>query len=212
MDFPAVLATLNALPDTFKRQGPPYTQLIDSLASSLSLYTLGADATMGQVANFNNAIDGWIDIWGLLFGIPRGQNQSNAAYKIAIQSILSAWVGTVPAIQAWMNLFVPGGTVTENSSGSGYTLQFSGTTTLAQIQAFLTLFNRIRPVGVSFQITQAGLGLYLGTEEFTGDGRVVGNYLTSLSTSVGLLLGPSTPNSVPLLATLIVTDPTISPP
>ncbi len=212
MDFPSVLATLDDLPDTFKRQGAPYTQLMDSLASSLALYTLGVDATMGQVASFSNAIDGWIDIWGLLFGIPRGQNQSNAAYKTAIQSILSAWVATVPAIQAWMNLFAPGGTVVENNSGSGYVLQFSGATTLAQIQAFLTLFNRIRPVGVTFSITQAGLGLYLGTEEFTGDGRVVGNYLTSLSTSVGLLLGPSTPNSVPLLATLIITDPTISPP
>lgn len=211
MDFPAVSATLNDLPDTFKRQGPPYTQLIDSLASTLALYTLGADATMGQVASFSNAIDGWIDIWGLLFGVPRDQNQSNAAYKIAIQSILSAWVATVPALQTWMNLFAPGGTVVENT-GSGYTLQFSGATTLAQIQAFLRLFNRIRPVGMPFQITQAGLGLYLNTEEFTGDGRVVGNYLTSLSTSVGLLLGPSTSNNVPLLATLIVTDPTISPP
>jgi hypothetical protein len=212
LDFPSVLATLNDLPSTFKREGPPYTQLIDSLASSLSLYTIGSDATFGQVTDFDAALDGWIDIWGLLFGTPRDQNQSNAAYKNAIQSILAAWVGTVPAIQAWMNLFAPGGTVVENSSGTGYTLQFSGGTTLAQIQAFLRLFNRIRPVGMTFQITQAGLGLYLGTEEFTADGRVVGNYLTSLSSPVGLILGSSTPNSVPLLATLIITDPTISPP
>jgi|SRR5579859_38660 len=211
MDFASILATLNDLPNTFKREGPPYTQIINSMASALSLYTQGADATFDQVADFDSALDSWIDIWGLLFGIPRDQNQSNAAYKNAIQSILSAWVGTVPAIQAWMNLFAPGGTVIENT-GVGYTLSFSGATTLAQIQAFLRLFNRIRPNGVPFQVNQAGLGLYIGTEEYTGDGRVVGNYLTSLSTPVGVSLSGLTPNAIPLLPTLIITDPTISPP
>jgi hypothetical protein len=212
MDFPSVLATLNDLPDTFKRDGPPYTQMVDSLASLLALYTLGSDATFGQVANFDNALDNWIDIWGLLFGIPRDQNQANTVYKTSIQRILSAWVGTVPAIQAWMDLFAPGGLVVENGSGLGYVMLFSGNTTIAQIQVFLRLFNRIRPNGVPFQIQQAGLGLYLGTEEFTGDGRVVGNYLTSLSSPVGLTLPASTPNAIPLLATLLVTDPTVNPP
>lgn len=211
MDFPAVLSTLSDLPDTFKRQGAPYTQLIDSLASALSLYTLGSDATFDQVTDFANTLDDWIDIWGLLFGISRDQNEANSTYKTHIQSLLSAWVGTLPAVQAWMNLFAPGGTVVENASG-GYVLSFSGATTLAQIQAFLRLFNRIRPDGVPFQVQQAGLGLYLGTEEYTGDGRVVGNYLTSLSSSVPLTLSASTPNAVPLLPDILVTDPTISPP
>lgn len=209
MDFPAIEATLNDLPDTFKRTGAPYTQLIDSIASALALYTVSSDATFGQVTAFSSAVNGWLDIWGLLFGVPRDQNQADSVYQTYIQSVLNAWVGTVPAIQRWMNMFAPGGTVIENSPG--YILSFPGVTTLAQIQSFLRLFNRIRPNGVPFQIQQAGLGLYLGTEEFLGDGRVVGNYLTSLSSSVGLLLSASTPNAVPLLADVLVNDPTLNP-
>lgn len=212
MDMLAVIATLNDIPDTFRRQGPPYTQFIDSLAEALSLYTLGSDATFDQATSFSSATDSWIDIWGLLFGVPRAQNGDNATYKAYIQALITAWVGTVPAIQTWMNLFAPGGTVVENISSPGYALSFSGVTSLAQIQAFLRLFNRIRPAGVPFQIQQAGLGLYLGTEEFTSDGRVVGNYLTSLSSSVPLALAASTPNATPLLPTLLVTDPTVNPP
>jgi hypothetical protein len=207
--MPAVLATLNDLPNTFKRDGPPYTQFIDSLASSLALYTVGVDATFGQATAFENAVDGWLDIWGLLFGIPRDQNQANTTYQTHIKSIMNAWVGTVPAVQAWMDLFAPGGNVVENTSG-GYVLLFSGSTTLVQIQSFLRLFNRIRPNGVPFQIEQAGLGLYLGTEEFLGDGRVVGNYLTALSTAVGALISATTSNAVPLLADLLLNDPTIN--
>ncbi len=210
MDFPSVLAVLNDLPDTFRRQGPPYTQFIDSLGASLALYTLGADATFNQVSAFSQAIDGWIDIWGLLFGIPRDINEANATYITAIQNTVAAWVGTLPAVQAWMNIFAPGGTVLENIGAVGYVLSFPGTTTFAQIAAFLRLFNRIRPNGVPFQVTQAGLGLYIGTEEFLGDGRVVGNYLTSLSTSVGLILSPSTPNAVPLVASLILEAPILN--
>ena len=211
IDFPAVIATLDDLPDTFKRVGPPYTQIIDSLASALSLYTLGSDATFGQVASFADTVDDWIDIWGLLFGIPRDQNEANAAYKAHIQKVMTAWVGTVPAIQAWMDLFAPGGTVLE-SQGGGYIMSFTGVTSLTQIAAFLRLFNRIRPNGVPFQVQQAGLGLYLNTEEFTADGRVVGNYLTSLSSAIALALGASTPNAVPLLATILIEDPTVNPP
>ena len=210
MDMQSVLATLNDLPSTFKRNGPPYTQFVDSLASALALYTIGADATFSQATVFDNAVDGWLDIWGLLFGIPRDQNQANATFQLHIKSVMNAWVGTVPAVQAWMDLFAPGGNVVENQSG-GYVLLFSGATPLTQIQSFLRLFNRIRPNGVPFQIEQSGLGLYLGTEEFLGDGRVVGNYLTALSSVVAALVPVSTANAVPLLADLLLSDPTINP-
>jgi len=211
VDIAAILATLNDLPSTFKRDGAPYTQFVDSLATALSLYTLGADTTFGQIANFEDALDDWIDIWGLLFGVSRGQNESNATYKANIENVLLAWMCTLPAVQVWMNLFAPGGIVEEKDPGPGYILRFSGAVTLARIQQFLLLFNRIRPNGVPFQIEQAGLGLYLGTEEFTGDGRVVGNYLSSLTTPVALVLPASTPNAVPLLDTRLLTDPTLNP-
>jgi hypothetical protein len=211
MDMPSVLATLNDLPSTFKRNGPPYTQFVDSVASGLSLYTLGADATFTQVAAFDNAVDGWLDIWGLLFGVPRDQNQANATYQTYIKNLMNAWVGTIPAVQNWMDLFAPGGTVVENTGG-GYVILFPGSTTTAQIQSFLRLFNHIRPNGVPFQIEQAGLGLYPGTEEFLGDGRVVGNYLTALSTAVNLLVSATTSNATPLLSDLLLSDPTLNPP
>jgi hypothetical protein len=211
MQFLDVLATLNDLPDTFKRPGAWYTQLMDSLAASLSLYTLGEDAAMNQIASFTNAAGGWLDVWGLLFGFARLAGEPDVTYKARIQNTILARVGTVPAIQYWLSLYIPGGTVIENSGTPGYVLSVPGAFTLAQIQAFLVSFNRIRPVGVPFSISQAGLGLYLGTDEWTGDGRVTGNYLTSLSTPVGLTLGASTPNSVPLLPNLLLVDPTLNP-
>lgn len=209
MDLPAVLATLNDLPNTFKRPGVWYTQLMDVLAVSLAIYTNGEDATMAQVTAYDNVSGGWLDVWGLLFGIPRLAGEPDVVYQPRIKNTITAWVGTVPAVQFWLSLYIPGGTVQENPGG-GYNISVPGSFTLAQIQAFLVSFNRIRPVGVPFTISQAGLGLYLGTEEFLGDGMVVGNYLTALSTPVGLVLSASTPNAVPLLPTLLLTDPTIN--
>jgi hypothetical protein len=209
MDFLSVLAQLNDLPDTFKRQGPPYTQLMDSIAAALSLYTVGSDATFNQVAAFNNAVDGWLDVWGLLFDVPRNPNEADAIYRTRVQRIVLAQVGTLPAIQAWLNFYAPGGTVIENPNGFGYILSFPGTVTLAQIQQFLNSFNRIRPVGVPFGVTQAGLGVYLGTVEYLGDGRVSGNYLSILAQNVSVLLNASTGNATPLLPTLLVQDATI---
>lgn len=211
VDFPAVEAQLNDLPSTFTRPAGWYPQLIDAIASSLSLYTQGEDAELTQIATFGNAVNGWLDIWGLLFGIPRNANEADQAYEIRIQRLISAWVATVPAVQTWMNFYAVGGSVTENVPGPGYTLLFPGSVTIAQIQDFLTSFNRIRPIGVPFLLEQAGLGLYLGTDEFLGDGRVAGNYLTALGTPVFLSMAASTPNAVPLLPTLLLTDPTLNP-
>lgn len=210
MDFPAVLATLDDLPSTFKRSTGWYPQLMDSIASSLALYTNEAQATLDQVQDFAFATSGWLDVWGLLFGIPRLAGEADAAYQPRIQNTVLAWVATVPAIQFWVNLYIPGSFVLENLPGYGYTISFPGNVTLAQIQVFLNSFNRIRPVGVSFSLQQAGLGLYFGTEEFLGDGMVVGNYLTALSTPIKLSLGASTPNSTPLLPALLLTDPSIN--
>jgi len=210
VNFDEVMATLSDLPSTFTRSTAWYTQLIDSLAAALTFYTQNADATMDQVANFTNAWGSWLDVWGLLFGFPRLDGEPDITYSARIQNTLLAWVGTVPAIEAWLALYVTGTTVTENSPGSGYALTFPGSVTLAQIRTFLVSFNRIRPVGVPFSMQQAGLGLYLGTDEFFGDGRVVGNYLTASSTPVGLNIAASTPNSAVVLPTLLLTDPSLN--
>lgn len=98
MNFQAVLAQLNDLPATFRPNGNPYAQFINALASAQSLFTVGADATMAQAASFNGAIDGWIDVWGLLFGVPRNQTEGNIPYATRIAETVLAWVGTLPAI------------------------------------------------------------------------------------------------------------------
>ena len=211
MDFFTVLARLNDLPNTFTRNGPPYTQLIESIAVELATFTNAADATMSQVQIDDVALDGWLDVWGLLWGVPRLQNEANSTYNTRIDRTILAWIGTLPALQQWMNFYAPGGTVTENPSGLGYTLQFPATMTLFAIQAFLSALNRIRPAGVPFTIFQAGIGIYLGTETFLNIGAPKGAYLTAGTVPVPLNIGDSTPNSFPLLPSLLMQDPVLNP-
>ncbi len=210
MDFPATLAVLNDVPSTFKRVGAPYAQLIDSLASTLSQFTLGEDATMTQVASFVGAVDGWLDVWGMLFGVPRNQGEANSTYATRVQRTVQAWVGTLPGIQAWLNFFAPGGSVTENA-GLGFTLLLPSNMSVGQVSAFLVSLARIRPAGVPFTIQQVGAGLFLGTEAFLGTGSVIGSYLTAGTQAVTLAEAATTFSSQPLLPTLYLADPTINP-
>lgn len=211
MDFPAVEAQLNDLPDTFRRPMAWYTQLVDSVSMALCRYTLGEDATFTQVSSYGLATDGWLDLWGLLWGVPRNLEEANAAYETRVQRTVLAWVGTVPAMQAWLNFYAPGGTITENTNGLGYTLDLPATMTLPQIVAFLVSFGRIRPAGVPFVIHQSAGGPFLGTTEHLGQGIVVGAYLSAGAGGMGLPIGAGTPNAAPLLPTLYMTDPTINP-
>lgn len=211
MNFLAVLASLNDLPDTFRKSAPPYTQIIDSLASSLALLTAGEDATINQVSTYGIAVDGWLDVWGLLFGVPRNQNEANTTYTTRIRNTVLAWVGTVPAIQAWMDVYAPGGTVTENSNGFGYVLTFPANMTQAQIRDFVQSLRRIRPIGVPFNGQQSGIGLFLGTDIFMGLDQLAGSYLTGGLQSVGSNDGATTLSSQTLLPTLYLFDPTINP-
>ena len=210
MDFNAVLAQLNDLPSTFKRQAAWYLQLIDSIASPLSNYTTGVDGLMTMLT-FSGAQYGWLDVWGLLADVRRNPNESDVLYSMRIQETLLAWVATVPAIQTWLNLFAAGGTVTENLPAVGYALSFPPTMTLAQIAAWLLTFNRIRPAGVPFGIAQTGIGLYLGTVNFLGEGNMPGSYLGGGTTGLPLGISATTNNSQPLLPGLYFTDPLLNP-
>ena len=212
MDLPSILARLNDLPSTFKRNGPPYTQLIDAIGAALAISGQAADATETQVQGFPAAVDGWLDVWGLLWGVPRQPNEANSPYATRITRTVLAWVGTLPAMQAWIAFYAPGATIIENGSATlGYTITLPSTMTTAQVTTFLQSLGRIRPAGVPFNVNQLGGGLYLGTTEFLSDGRVMGNYLTSNTGTLTLPLSPFTPNSVPLLPTLVFVDPTINP-
>ena len=109
MNLQAVQAQIGDLPATFRSSGW-YTQMMSAVAAAMALVTGGDDATMAQVTAFGAALDGWIDVWGLLFGVPRSANEGNIPYAVRVGETVTAWVGTVPAIQAWLNLFAPGGT------------------------------------------------------------------------------------------------------
>ena len=165
---------------------------------------------MNQVGGFANAIDGWIDLWGLLFGVPRQDGEGNAPYAKRVSETVLAWVGTLPAVQVWVNLFAPGGTVTENASGLGYAIALPAMT-IAQVINFIVSLNSIRPVGVPFVITVAGgSGLLLGTEAFLGAVAFEGAYLINNGSTVSNGLGATTPSAQPLIPTLFLTDPSLN--
>ena len=211
MDLPAIIAQINDLPSTFRPAGNPYAQLIASKAAALALFTDGADATMAQVQGFGSAVDGWIDVYGLLFGVPRNDGEGNIPYAARIVETVLAWVATGPAIRRWLDLFAPGGTTAENPSGLGYSITLPAYMTPAQVAAFLVSLGRIRPDGVPFTVTQSGLGLYLDAEAFLGKGTDIGSYLPRGTGPAALGLNATTCSAQPILPTLLMTDPSLNP-
>ena len=210
MDFAAVLAQLSDLPSTFTRSGAPYTQYIDSLSSPLALFTNGTDAVVKQLT-FGSTLNGWLDTWGLIFDLPRKNDEADSLYSARISETLLAWVGTVPALQVWINLFAPGGSIAEYASGVGYAITLPATLTPAQITAFFLTLSRIRPVGVPFTVNQLAGGLYLSTLNFLGEGRMPGAYLYS-TVSLGPVFNvASTNNAAPQLPDLYFVDPMLNP-
>lgn len=210
MNFADVLSTLLDLPGPFIRSQAPFTQLMDALAFEMSLETTGNDGLLSQVQTFANAQDGWIDIWGLLFGVPRNANEGNGPYSARIQETILAWVGTPSAIQRWINLFAPGGTTTENTGG-GYNINLPASMTNAQIAAFVVSLNRIRPDGVPFTVNQGSGALFLGTVEYLGAGNIIGSYLSTGASLANLTAAAITNSTAPLLPTLMLTDPILNP-
>ena len=211
MNYAAVLAQINDLPSTFVPAGNPYAQVAAARAAALAVFTSSADATEQQVQQFSNAIDGWIDVWGLLFGIPRNTNEGNVPYALRITETVLAWVGTLPALQVWVNLFAAGGSVTENASGFGYIITLPGSMTFSQAVVFVASLGRIRPAGVPFVVVGGGLGLYLDAEAFLGQGVVFGSYLTGYSTPGTFNLNATTNSSQPLIPSLLLGDPNLNP-
>lgn len=210
MDFEAVQAALNDLPLTFKKLTTPYTQIIDVQTASLSIFTEGVDGTMTQPV-FANAYGGWLDVWGLVFGVQRLTDEGDAAYAARIQWLLLAWVGTVPGLQALLDLLAPGGSVTENLPTVGYSIELPSAMTLQQIGAFFLLIQYIRPAGVPFTVSQVRGGLFLGTIVFMGRGQVMGSYLTDATKGFPLTIPALVNSAQPLLPDLYLVDPSLNP-
>lgn len=210
MNVTSVLAQLNDLPTTFRRYGAPYTQVVDTLANTLALYTNGVDSTVAQLT-YSVATDGWLDVWGLIFDAPRNINEGDIPYRLRVSNTVLAWVGTLPALQVWLGLFAPGGTIAEASPGPGCAITLSAAMTTAQITAFLSTLARIRPAGVPFTVNAVSAGAFLGTLDFLGVGMLPGAYLSSGTSPVTLPFGASTNNAVPTLPGLYFVDPTLNP-
>lgn len=210
MNFADIAGILGDLPTTFTRVGHPYDQFIDSVTTALARYTTTADGVQTQIATFPGAVDGWLDTWGLLWSLPRQVNEANSAYATRIQETVLAWMGTLPAIQTWLSLFASGGTVQENT-GLGYNINLPAALTPSQVLNFLVSLNRIRPAGVPFTVNQIGVGTYLGTIDFLGDGAMVGDYFALGTQSLALPLGATQLSALPLLPLLFLTDPSLAP-
>jgi hypothetical protein len=211
MDFAQVQTELNDLPTTFQRPGAPFTQWIDADTAGLYRYTQAADGTVSQ-ASFLNAVYGWLDFWGLLFGIPRNTNESDAKYMARIVYTINTGAGSPNAITMFIS-FVFGITVTlqENLPTIGYTLVFPPTVTPTQIDTILAAIVCVRPAGVP--ITNVGMliGSYLNSVNFIGAPRVTGAYLGGSGGSGGPAIPAATNNSSPLLPDLYLTDPFLNP-
>src|SRR5271165_3605430 len=101
MNLNNVIAQLNDLPPTFTRPGTVYAQLIQSVSAGLSIYTDAVEEIELESNEYSNANYGWLDVWGLLFGITRNSNEADFTYRNRVQKTLQAWGGTLPAIVDW---------------------------------------------------------------------------------------------------------------
>ena len=212
MDFPTVQAQLTDLPSTFKRPGTPFTEWMDSLSAGLARGTTSVDGLLAAAQNFANAQFGWIDVWGLLVGIPRMSNEPNVKYSARIAYSLIAGAGTPVGIALWI-LFIFGisVTVTDSKSAVGYAIAFPAGVTQAQIAAILNSLGKIRPAGVPFTVGQASAGTFLDTINFLDSPRSEGAFLSGSTAGVALPI-PGTTNNIPqLLPGLLLSDPTLNP-
>jgi len=214
MNFAQVQQVLNDLPATFLRQGAPFTQLTDSLTDGEALYTQAADGILAQTG-FAIAGAGWLDLWGLLFGVPRESNEADSFYRSRIVFTVTSGNGTALGIQLWILIvWRVQVTVTENLPNLGYTVTFPATVTQAQIQQIMAALGRIRPAGVPitgvFALSGAAV---LQTVNFLSAPRVTGAFMSSNSESapLGVSIPAATNNAQPLIPDLYLTDPTLNP-
>ena len=213
MNFAQVQKQLENLPPTFLRNSTPFTQYMDALTAGMLRGAAPIDNMMAMVSNITNARYGWLDVWGLLFNVPRFVNEQDANYLARIQYEVTAGGGTPVGICKWI-LAVWGVSteVLENLPSVGYQVIFPATLTTLQIQTILNSLIRIRPAGVPITIGALSPdGLYLQTINFFGASDVTGAYLAAGSVVSTVFLNVSTNNTTPLLPDLFLTDPTLNP-
>jgi hypothetical protein len=211
MDSTTVLARLNQLPASFRRLGPNYTALQNSLQAFLYRYTDSMDGLSNEEF-IDSATDKWLDVFGLMFGIPRFAGESSSAYLARIQFTLVAWRGTPAAIVSYLQLITGlDVTVTENTTPEdSWTAAISGSVTSVLVNRINNSIGFVRPAGVPFNYAVSTGGLYLSTINYMGRSRLTGSYIVSATKTLAPSIPSSTNNSLPLLPTDFLTDSSIN--
>ncbi len=212
MDYSQNRAQLSILPPVYKNSAPTYDFFMNSVAMGLTLYTEAVDALINN-ATFTNSKYNWLNAWGSLFVVPKGNYENSSAYLIKIQDIISNGNATPVRIQNYIYT-VYGITVKiiENFTSTpnyGYTLQFNGT--VYDMQQLATDLSRIRPAGVPIYFEIISGGNYLNTINFIGTYRTTGSYLSFPTTLYNPNLPNNTNSAVNTLPTNFLTSTSINP-
>lgn len=211
MQFADVKARLDDLPLTFTRPGPGFQTFDRSQTAALFRYTNASDGVLNQL-DFRQAVGPWLDAWGKLFVIPRNINESDDAYQNRIVMTLLAGRCTPNAILIYLQTLGITATLQEDFVHAAFHIQFTTPLTTAGFAALAQNLGNVRPAGVPFlpfEVLQGGL--YVGTIDFLDAPKVTGAYLDSPLKSFTPTIATSTNNSVPLLPTLFLSDPTLNP-
>lgn len=221
MDQFSIYQRVGDLPATFKRENQVFLQWIDSLVAALLLYCQAADNLQGVQTNFEQASNGWLDIWGELCGVKRRDNESNSVYQQRISETLLAPRDSAVAIVQWIkiieNLDVQ--VVELSPQNVGYNIIFPPTQLAATVNRILANIVYVRPAGVPFYAFFSQGSIYLDTINYLANGyslnpaigRVTGAYLGGTGIPTGFTIASSTNNTVSLLPNLFFSDPTLNP-
>lgn len=213
MQFSDVIAQLELLPATYLRPGAQFQQLMNAKAAALFRYTNAVDGLNSQVANFLQSYGVWLDCWGKLWGIPRNNGELDNAYLSRIQATLLSGRTTPVSIELFVQLgFGLSVTVQEDFSTCTWSLLFNIPPTTQQFSNIMASLPFVRPAGVPMTppTTNAG-GAYIGSVNYLGAPRITGAYLETPQNQTEVMQSAYTPNSIPLLPTTFLSDPTLNP-
>jgi hypothetical protein len=173
--------------------------------------TGASDSTIQQGTSFPNARFGWLDTWGLLFNVPRLNNEADSKYAVRILYTITAGAGTPVGIATWIYI-VWGLTVTvqESPPAVGYNITFQQLLSGTQLLNVLQSLVRIRPAGIPFTLSFPENGLYLNTINFLNSVNVTGAYLTDPNGTEVVGLSAGTNNAEPVLPGIFLTDPVLN--
>lgn len=211
MDFTDVQNQLDDLPLTFKRFGPVFAGLIQSLTAAIARNTIPIDQLPPNL-NLQTAKWGWLDAIGKLYGIQRNQYETDPQYRTRLFGTLTATHGTPNSIVNFIKLALNFNTsITENFTLASYQINFNSPPSIQTLQQVAIAINWVRPAGIPFlPFFQIKGGLYLNTLNYLGVKQVTGSYLSRPSVSISINLAPNTNNPKPLLPTTYLTDPYIT--